>query len=74
MVMIAILSLVSLDIVDTEFILNQMFDFRETDAFGSYTDEYGETKSHFADSGFESSNFIELLGGLFFVILVYAAF
>lgn len=43
MVMISILALVSLDIIDTEFMLNEMFDFRETDAFGSYTDESGET-------------------------------
>ena len=73
MVMIAILSLVSLEFIDTGFLLDEMFDFRETVAFGSYTDEYGETVSHFAEAGFESSNFIELLGGVFFVILIYIA-
>lgn len=71
-VMITFLGLVSLDFIDTDFLLEEMFDFRETDAFGTYIDGYGEPQSHFADAGFETSNFIELLGSVFFVILLYA--
>ena len=71
--MITFLGLVSLDFIDTDFLLEEMFDFRETDAFGTYIDGYGEPQSHFADAGFETSNFIELLGSVFFVILLYAS-
>lgn len=74
MLMISILDLVSLEFIDTGFLLEEIFDFRETDAFGTYEDEYGGEVSQFAESGFETSNFIELLGSVFFVIILTVAF
>ena len=73
MVMITILSLVSLEFVDTDPLLERMFEIRETPAFETVIDDDGDPQSNFAEAGYESSNFLDLLGSIFFIILAYVA-
>lgn len=65
--------MVSLDFIDTESILTSMFEFRETDPFFLQVNEDGEENSRFAVAGYDSSNFILLLGPLFFIMLAFIA-
>ena len=51
-----------------------MFGFRETEAYLTEHDEYGLPVSSFAEAGYESSNFIELIGMIFFIALAFVAF
>ena len=70
MIMVAILEMVSLDFIDTEDFLTELFDFRETAAFETKIDEEtGDSTSKFEAAGYESANFILLLGPIFFVII-----
>ena len=70
MVLIAILKLVGREIIDTEFITESMFDFRETDAYSTTYDEEGFAHSRFADAGYESKIFVQLLGTMFLMVLL----
>ena len=74
MIMITLLSLVSLEAIDTEPLLEGMFEFRETEAFMTVIDEQGDSVSSFAKAGYDSANFLSLLGSMFFIILYYFAF
>ena len=47
-----------------------MFDFTETEPFM----EDGENVSRFWEAGYETSNFIELLGPIFFAVLAWLAY
>ena len=51
-----------------------MFDFRDTDAFDLITDDDGNTTSKWYDVGFDNSNFIRLLGPVYFIIHLYLIF
>lgn len=70
MVLLAILQLVGREFVDTSSITGLMFDWRETDAYSTSFDEEGFAHSRFADAGYESTIFIELLGTLFLMVLL----
>lgn len=73
-VMIMILKLVAFEFYDTGEILAYFFDFRETEPFLAGEFDYnGESISRFAEAGYESSNFIELLGLIFIGILISLA-
>lgn len=50
--------MVSLEFINTDPVLEDMFDFRETEAFETVIDEYGEPSSKFADAGYESANYL----------------
>ena len=71
LVMQSILKMCSLEFIDTGFILEALFNFRETSAFNTKSSEDGEESSKFADAGYESAIFFELLGPLFFVVILF---
>lgn len=71
MIMIAILKMVSLDFIDTDSLLVEMFGYRETPIFESFDKGGEELESKYGDASFDSSNYIMLLGPLFFIILLY---
>ena len=71
MIMVAVLSIVSLEAVDTSPLLEGMFEFRETESFMTVIDEQGESSSNFEKAGYESANFLALIGSIFFIILLY---
>ena len=73
MIMITVLSLVSLEFVDTSPLLEGMFEFRETESFMTVINEEGEASSTFEEAGYGSSNFLQLLSSIFFIILLYIA-
>ena len=73
MVMLMILKMCSLEFINTGWALEKMFSFRETVSINTEVDSNGEDVSKFADAGYDSSNFVELLGPVFFVMLFYAA-
>ena len=50
--------ILTLDIFNTQELLELIFDFRETEAFVTEYDEDGMSESVFADAGFETSNFV----------------
>lgn len=50
-----------------------MIDFRETESFETLLDTSGEKVSKFANAGYDSANYWQLLGAIFFVILAFAA-
>ena len=45
--------------------------FRETKPFASEIDDLGDEVSKFAQAGYETSNFWQLLGAIFFVVLSF---
>ena len=71
MVMQSILKMCSLEFIDTGFVLEALFNFRETSAFSTRVTEDGVESSKFADAGYESAIFFELLGPLLFVMIVF---
>ena len=56
--MVMMLKLCSLEFISTEDIYAFLFDFRDTDSFGSIADEEGNLTSKWEEAGFEGSNFI----------------
>lgn len=72
MVMIMILQMCSLEFIPTADLLNWIKEFRETDSFAIQVDSSGEEVSRFAESGYDSSNYWQLLGALFFMMLAFA--
>lgn len=70
-VMLTIFKLVAFELVDTESILDLMFDVRSTRPFLTKEDD---SNTRFADAGYESSNFIYLIGPLFIAILAWLAY
>ena len=48
-----------------------MFKFRETEAFETRLDAEGQAYSKFEDAGYEQSNFIQLIGSIFFIIALF---
>lgn len=72
--MLMLLSLCSLEFIDTSEYLQMMFTFRETEAFGTKTFSDGTKEAKYADAGYESTIFLELLGPLFFMIIAMVAF
>jgi len=72
MVMIMILQMCSLEFIPTQDLLNWMKEFRETDSFAIQVDSSGEEISKFADSGMDSSNYWQLLGAVFFIMLAFS--
>ena len=73
-IMQTIWRLVSLDIIETGPIFDSMFRFRETEAYLTEYDEYGLPVSSFAEAGYESSNFIQLIGMIFFIAVAFVIF
>ena len=73
-IMKTILKLCALDFMQTDKIYAFLFDFRETDAFDLIPDEDGEKNSKWKQTGFESSNFILLLGPVYIIVHVYLIF
>ena len=69
-IMEAILALMSLEVVDTDSLFVSWFGFRETQLFALRTLENGEELSKFEDAGYDSSNFIQLLGPIFLLMVV----
>lgn len=74
MVMLMILKMCSLDFVNTGWLLAKLFNFRETESMNTKFDSNGEPQSKFADAGYDSANFLELLGPVFFVVVFFAAY
>ena len=72
LVMIMILQMCSLEFISTETAFEMIHSFRETRPFSSKIDETGEEVSKFAQAGYETSNFWQLLGPLFFIIVAFA--
>ena len=73
MVLSNVLKLCALDMFNTEKYIGKWFDFRETPPFDVETAADGEEKSKWPEAGYETSNFIELLGPIFFVIIFFVA-
>lgn len=71
MIMITILKLCGLEFISTEAAIEYLFDFRETEAMFTTVTETGETYSKWSDSGFETSIFIQLLGPIFFLPILF---
>ena len=74
MVMVAVLKMAALEFVSGEQYIDMIFGMRETHSF-DYRGEVDESvlqSTKFADAGYESSNYIELLGPLFFIVCGYA--
>lgn len=70
----AILKMCSLEFVDTSFLLEGLFNFRETKAFWTKVTSNGFEFSRFADAGYESAIFFELLGPILIIVLFFAIF
>ena len=68
----AILKLSSLEFIDTSKFQQTVFDFRETKAFLTQITDAGLEFSKFADAGYESSIFFELLGPILLIVLLFA--
>ena len=71
MVMVAILQLVSADVVDVDPWIEYLHEFRETEPFFLRYDSEGRAYSKFEDAGYDSANFIQLLGPVYFFFLFY---
>ena len=69
---VQILQLVNFEFefLSSEQQLERIFDFSDTDAFL----DNGEQTPRFSQAGYETSNFIELLGPIFFAILAWLAY
>lgn len=74
MVMLMILKMCSLEFVNTGWVLEKIFNFRETESMNTKYDSNGEPYSKFADAGYDSANFLELLGPVFFVVIFFIAY
>jgi len=74
MVMQAILKMCSLEFIDTSIILETLFAFRETSAFSTKYSEEGNESSKFADAGYGSAIFFELLGPIIFIIVLFSLY
>ena len=74
MIMIAILKMVQLDFIPVESYLTTIFNFRDTKPFFLEETLDGESYSKFEEVGYDSSNFIMLIGPIFFFLLAYLAF
>ena len=72
-VMKMILRLCALDFIQTDKVLEK-FGFRDTDAFDLIPDDEGNTTSKWQEVGFDSSNFIQLLGPVYFIIHIFTVF
>lgn len=68
-IMIMILEMCSLEFIPTSDFLEMINSFRETQPFASKIDSTGDEVSKFAQAGYETSNFWQLLGAIFFVVL-----
>ena len=71
MLMQAILRMCSLEFVDTSFLLEGLFNFRETKAFWTKVTSSGFEFSRFADAGYETAIFFELLGPILIIVIVF---
>lgn len=72
MIMVAILQTVSLEFISTEDFIDEMFGgFRETKPFMIRVDENGYEHSKFVDAGYDTSNFVMLLGPIFIIVVAY---
>jgi len=69
MIMIMILQMCSLEFVPTETALSFMFTFRETNAFATEINSNDESFSKFEEAGYETANFWQLLGAIFFIAI-----
>ena len=74
MLMQAILRMCSLEFIDTGFLLEGLFQFRETKAFLTKTTSDGLEISRFADAGYETAIFFELLGPILVIVIVFALY
>lgn len=70
--MVMILEMCALEFIPTQDFLEVINSFRETKPFDSEIDETGEEVSKFASAGYETSNYWQLLGAIFFVVLIYS--
>ena len=73
-IMEAILALMSLEVIDTDSMFVAVFGFRETQMFAVKVLENGDEVSKFEEAGYDSSNFIQLLGPIFILIIITALF
>lgn len=71
MVMIKIWKMLALDILDSEYLLENLFGFRKTQVFMKEFDADGMSQSVFEDAGFDSSNFIILTGPVIILLLSF---
>ena len=74
MIMIMILQMCSLEFIPTGDILDYIKEFRETKSFAIELNSEGEEVSKFAEAGYDSSNYWQLLGALFFIVLAFGVF
>ena len=74
MLMTLVLQLCSMDFFDTDSMFDEMFGFRETPAFQTIVFKDGSEKSGFADAGYDSSNFFQLIGPIFFFVVFFVVF
>lgn len=72
--MMMILGLCSLEFIDTSVYLNEMFSFRETEAFQTEHLSDGTKIAKYEEAGYETAIFLELLGPLFFIVIAMAIF
>lgn len=61
----------SLEFINTEWVLKSIVSFRETDPISGKVSSTGEVISKFADAGYDSSNFIELLGPILYMVILF---
>ena len=71
MVMIKIWEILTFDILDSEYLVDYLFSFRETRVFIKKYDADGMSESVFEDAGFDSSNFIMLTGPVIILLLSF---
>ena len=60
-VLISIMRLTNLDIIEVDFLIDIMFNFREVEPFNTT----------FEEAGYDSTNFFIAMGPLFFIIIIY---
>ena len=63
-----------MDFIDTQTFFVAIFDLRETPSFRTEIEESGKQKSAFANGGYESSNYIMLIGPFFLLLIIYLTF
>lgn len=71
LVMQMILKLCTLEFFDVSFLLEWAFNFRKTSAFMTKTNSIGIKHSKFADAGYGSAIFFELMGPLLVGVVVF---
>lgn len=72
--MLMILGLCSLEFIDTSVYLEKIFTLRDTEAFRTTHFSDGTSVAKYAEAGYESIIFLELLGPLFFMIIAMVLF